>query len=77
MQYQNPDEKRWVFLKKPNASSTINYYNTVYLDTWKVIFDSITRLIAIEEDLGGEHLEALRELNKIAEYVKEKSSKRF
>ncbi|MCL2621293.1 MAG: hypothetical protein FWD97_10215 [Defluviitaleaceae bacterium] len=47
----------------------------IYTDAWKTIFDAITRLTTIEEDLGGENVKALEELAKSAESVKEKTSK--
>jgi len=57
-----------------NENMKINYPSMIKRDSWKLILDSITRLITIEEDLGGENVEELEKLNKLAEKVKEKTT---
>ncbi|MCL2620555.1 MAG: hypothetical protein FWD97_06455 [Defluviitaleaceae bacterium] len=59
-----------------NENMKINYTSMIKRDSWKLILDSITRLITIEEDLGGENVEELEKLNKLAEKVKEKTTEK-
>ncbi|MCL2621384.1 MAG: hypothetical protein FWD97_10670 [Defluviitaleaceae bacterium] len=59
------------------TENKINYRSMIATDAWEAIFSSITRLVTIEEDLQGEFLEDLEKLNKLAEEIEEKSSKRF
>jgi len=54
-------------MKNPN--SNMNYSSMIQTDAWNLIFHSISRLTTIQEDLGGENVEALDELNKLAEDV--------
>jgi len=56
-----------------NENMKINYPSMIKRDSWQLILDSITRLITIEEDLGGENVGELEKLNKLAEKVKEKT----
>jgi len=62
-------------MENQNKTDGINYRSMIYTDAWKTIFDAITRLTTIEEDLDGENVKALEELAKSAESVKEKTSK--
>ena len=59
-------------MKDQNKANHINYRSMICTDAWKTIFDAITRLITIEEDLGGENVKALEGLVKSAESVQEK-----
>jgi len=64
-------------MENKSTDSKIDYCSTVYTDTWNNIFDSITKLIAIERELGGKSVKALQELHKLAKDAKEINSKRL
>jgi len=61
-------------MKNQNTDGNINYRRMIRTDAWELIFNSITRLITIEEDLGGENVQSLYDLKDLAERTLEKTS---
>lgn len=57
---------------KNDKSGNINYRSMIYTDCWEVIFNALTRLTTIAEDLEGEYVKELDKLSQLAEDLYEK-----
>jgi len=56
-------------MENQNTNGNINHRSIIQTDAWSEIFDLISRLVTVEEDLCGENVKDLQELYDFAEDV--------